>query len=407
MNITLNLLIGRLVRGLSCALIFSGFLVDVATAQDWRFEPILRVGGESDDNATLNVRTDQEVELQGVLVDALADIRYSSPKSSFFLQPRFLLRNYPDEPDFDSDDIKVRSNYRYIGTYNTFGFRAHFDRQSVRTAERTDSDLEIEGPEEISGVDSGRVFRFGTRDFWRLSPYWNYRISETSSFGAALNYIDASYEEVFADLLRDYTDMRVDLNFRRSFSNVTTGLVTVTGRNYNSEGVDAEIKGIGALVGLEHDLTEKTSFTAMVGLEDTDQGDVNPDPEVVGFATLSRNLETIRMFVQYKRSISGNGASNLTLRDAVNLNFKRLLSERISAGIGVRAYRDNASGGSVDDRNYFQLHGSFRWYVKTYFAIEANYRYTVLDRTGLFGERTNSNRVTLWFVYQPNTTPKL
>jgi hypothetical protein len=45
--------------------------------------------------------------------------------------------------------------------------------------------------------------------------------------------------------------------------------------------------------------------------------------------------------------------------------------------------------------------------VTTYFAIEADYRYTVLDRTGQTGESANSNRVNLWFVYQPNTVPDI
>ena len=75
--------------------------VNSAMAQDWRFEPIIGVGYELDDNATLDVRTDQEVELEGILVDLLADITYISPKSRFFLQPRILMRNYSDEPDFD------------------------------------------------------------------------------------------------------------------------------------------------------------------------------------------------------------------------------------------------------------------------------------------------------------------
>jgi hypothetical protein len=49
----------------------------------------------------------------------------------------------------------------------------------------------------------------------------------------------------------------------------------------------------------------------------------------------------------------------------------------------------------------------FTWYLSEAFVIEADYRYTVLDRSNAIGERSNSNRVGLWFVYQPNTIPKL
>ena len=38
----------------------------IAVAQDWRFDPILKVGYEIDDNAALSIRTDEEVEIAGL-----------------------------------------------------------------------------------------------------------------------------------------------------------------------------------------------------------------------------------------------------------------------------------------------------------------------------------------------------
>jgi hypothetical protein len=380
-----------------------------ALAQDWRFEPVIKVGGEIDDNATLETRTDEEVELRGYLLDLHADINYRSPRSTFFIQPKFLLRKYPDESDFDSDDVFLRSNYRYKGAANTLGFRVFFDRQSVRTAERLDADLEIDDPIEIPDNDTGRTLRFGTRDRWRILPYWDYRFSNTSSIRAEIDYTDARYDDVIADLLVDYTDARVNLNFRRSFSALTTGVITVTGRKYESGSSDTKksIDGVGALVGFERALSEKVDLRAMIGLEDSDQEGPDVDPEIVGDLSVVRSLETIRMFAQYRRSISASGASRLEIRDTVNFNFSRRLSEKVSAGLGVRAYQTRAKGVSQEDRdrNYVQLRASFAWYLATYFAIEAEYRYTVLDRSGELAEGANSNRINLWFVYQPNTVP--
>ena len=404
-----------LLRPFFCAALFASSILilpaNSALAQDWRFEPIIKVGGEFDDNATLDIRTDEEVELEGYLLDLHADINYRSPTSKFYIQPKFLLRKYSDEPDFDSDDIFMRSRYQYDGTANTLGFRGNFDRQSVRTGERTDADLGIDDPVDIPDNDTGRTLRFGDRDRWRISPYWNYRLSDTASFGAEFNYTDARYDDVIGDLLVDYTDARVNLNFRRAFSTVTTGVITATGRQYASGSGDNtnNIDGVGALVGFEHELSEKANLRAMIGLEDTDQEGPDTDPEVVGNITLIRKLETIRMLAEYRRLISASGASRLEIRDTVNFNFSRRLSEKISAGLGVRAYQTRGKGVSeVDsDRNYVQLQSSFTWYVTTYFAIEADYRYTVLDRTGENAESANSNRVNLWFVYQPNTVPDI
>jgi hypothetical protein len=395
-----------------CALSIMILPMTSALAQDWRFEPILRAGGEFDDNATLDIRTDEEVELQGYLLDLRADVNYRSPRSTFFVQPRFLLRNYPDESDFDSDDLFLKSDYRYKGASNTLGFRVNFDRQSVRTAERTDADLEIDDPAEIPDNDTGRTLRFGDRDRWRISPFWNYRWSDTSSVGAQLEYIDARYNDVIADLLVDYTDTRINVDYRRSFSPVTTGVVTLTGRKYESGSGDSQntTDGVGALVGVEHEISQNVNFRAMIGLEDTDQEGPDTDPEVVGNVTLIRKLETIRMLAQYRRLISASGASRVEVRDTVNFNFSRRLSEKISAGLGVRGYQTRGRGEAQldSDRNYIQLRASFAWYLTTYFAIEADYRYTVLDRSGgELAESANSNRVNLWFVYQPNTVPEI
>jgi hypothetical protein len=398
----------------SAALVTSSVLFlsgNSALAQEWRVEPTMKVGGEYDDNATLNERTDLEVELEGYLLDLRADIRYRSPKSSLFVQPKFVLRKYPNEPDFDSDDIFLRSNYRYIGAVNTLGVRANYDRQSVRTAERSDGDLEIDDPDEITDNDSGRTFRFGKRDKWRISPYWQYELTEKSTIGADFDYIDARYSDVIGDLLVDYTDMRLSVNFRRSISPITTGVITFTGRQYESGSGDRQnsIDGVGALVGFDHELSEKVKFSAMIGLEDTDQAGPDTDPEVVGFATLVRNLKTIRMFAQYRRSISASGASRLEIRDTINFKFSRRLNEKISAGLGVRAYESRGKGstGLDSDRQFIQLQASLAWFVTRYFSIESDYRYSVMDRGTELQESSNSNRVNLWFVYRPNWVPEI
>ena len=189
-----------------CISIIAAALPDFAQAQDWRFEPIVKFGVEYDDNATLHIRTDEEVVLEGLLLDIRADINYVSPTTSFFLQPRALLRNYPDEPDFDSDDYFLRSQFRYRGQSSTIGFRFNYDHQTVRTAERDISDLEIDDPDELTDDDTGLVLLSGTRNKMRILPYWNYQLSDVSSIGANIEYFDVGYADVFTLFLADYTD---------------------------------------------------------------------------------------------------------------------------------------------------------------------------------------------------------
>jgi hypothetical protein len=393
-----------------CTAIFAFASASSALAQDWRFEPIFKVGGEYDDNSTLNTRTDQEVDLSGLLLEARADIYYTSPTATFFVQPKVVSRNYNDDSDFDSDDYFLRSDFRRQTTKNMIGFRVRFEEQSVRTGERSDSDLEIEDPDDIPNDDTGRVLRFGDRTKWRVAPYWEYQLSNVSSIGANFDYFDTQYDDVFAGLLTDYSDARLNLIYRRSFSNVTKWGVSLTGRRYDSDNSPEEIDGYGLSAGIEHRLSEKTRVRAAIGFEDTDEsGSESGDPEVTGSLSLSRNLETIRLFAQYRRSVNGGGAGTVSVRDSLNLNFRRRLNERISAGLGVRAYKTKGVSGtfSNEDRDYVQLQSTLAWYLTKSFVIEADYRYTVIDRSEVLEGSANSNRVTLWFTYQPKTTPKI
>ena len=375
----------------------------IANAQDWNFDPVVRVAGEYDDNAELSFRTDNEVELNGLLIEGSADIGYTSPQTSFDLTPRILIRNYSDNPELESDDIFVRGAWRRNMRSSNLGLRVNFDQQTVRTGERADTEFEFDDPDEISEGDSGRVALRGDRTRWRITPSWGYRFSAANSISANINHYDVDYEDVFLDRLDDYTDTRGNLFFRHGFSNVNTGVIQLTGRNFETADGEAELSGYGAMAGIERDLTQTTRLRAMVGFETTDgtSGSAD-DTNAVGNITFVQNLQTIRILAQYRRTINATGAGRLSTRDSYILNFNRELNQKISAGIGVRAYQSRGLSDttSVDDRDYVQLRGSFVWNIARTFSMEFDYRYTMINRIE-FGERANSNSILVWLSYRP------
>lgn len=392
-----------------CAAVFVLASANSALAQDWRFEPQLRLGGEFDDNPRLDPRTDQEIDLSGFLLDARAKIYYSSPESTFYVEPRALSRNYNDDTVLDSDDYFLRSTFSRRGESSTVGFRVNFGQQTVRTGERADADLEIEDPDEIANDDTGRVFLIGDRSKWRVSPYWRYQLSNMSSIGVAINYNDTRYDDVLAGLLTEYSDTRLDLNYRRLLSDVTTWGVSLGAGRYDPKGASRPTDGYGVFGEIQHSLSEKTRVTMRLGIADSERPDIETDPEVVGSVSLIRNLETIRLLAQYQRRYEGGGAGTVSVRDSFNLNFRRRLNERISAGLGVRAYQRKGDSGSFvnQGRNYVQLQSTLTWYLSKALVVEVDYRYSVIDRGGELGERANSNRINLWLVYQPKTIPRI
>lgn len=372
-------------------------------AQQTTIEPVLAVGYEVDDNATLSIFTIEEAEISGILLDASARFGYASPKTKLTATARLLDRNY-DEEEFDHTDEFFDLRYDYRGQSSRFQFRGSYGNELVRTGERVDTNFNIEDPSEIPDDTSGLVAISDERQRVDLVPTYTYNISDVSTLGMVVRYSEVSYAEQFAGLLNDYTNVRASLNFGRKLSARNKVLFGLTSGRYEADGSDP-VTGYGISGGLERELSEKTTLRMIVGVAHTEtiDGDSSVDP--VGEITLIRRLETINLLAQYLRVVSGGGTGNLTARDIININFTRELTDRVSAGIGVRAYSTTALredvGNPFDERDYVQLRAAVAWNLSRSLSFEVSYRYTVLDRVNL-GESGNSNNITLWFNWRPS-----
>ncbi|MGY8794167.1 MAG: hypothetical protein ACKVJN_03420, partial [Woeseiales bacterium] len=169
----------------------------------------------------------------------------------------------------------------------------------------------------------------------------------------------------------------------------------------------SETTGLGFMAGVSRSLSPTTTAKVMLGMEDTDSGLVDNDPGFVANVSLRRRLQTVNILAQYRRAISASGSGRLSSRESLNLNLSRRFNEKISAGLGVRAYQTTSLDDSVriDERNYLQLRSQFIWNFTPSLAAEVDYRFTFQKRSAL-NESSNSNQVTLWFVYRPNSVDR-
>jgi len=400
-------------------LIWTIISVDSVQAQDWGFDPVIRIGAEVDDNALLKIRTDEEIRLEGYLLEGSFGIDYASPRTLFSVTPVVLLRRYPDfdgsgatadnpnNLDFESNDYFLWSTFGHEMRSSSIGLRLNYERQQIRTAERAGTDRRIEDPEDILDDDTGRVALEGTRERWRVAPSWGYKFTDKSSIAAELDYRNIHFDKVLVDL-QDWEDTRANLSYRYALSNINTAVLTATGRHYETIDTGNELDGYGLLAGFDRSVSEKTRLRAMAGVEITEPAAAGAEnfTNIVGNISLTQKLETIRMLAQYRRAVVGSGLGTLTIRDSLYFQFTRSLNERISAALGIRAYHDEGLSDSSNlDRDYIQLRSVFSWYLSKAFSLEFDYRYTVINREN-FGERSNSNNVRLWFVYQPNRIPE-
>lgn len=377
---------------------------------DWQFDPVLRASWDFDDNATLSPRTDDEIDLNGYIAEASVDFLYKSEASFFSLRPIVRTRDYGSEnDDWNADDQFVDIRGIWNGDKNSLRLFGDFSREAIRTAEVADADLDTDiDPDDIADDQSGFVSTSQRRTRYRLTPRWTYQSSEVSSFETELSYLTASYEETDdTQRLFDFTDISLRSQYRRDFSQRNSAVFAIRVRDFNTDRFGGDRQSYEVSGGIVRRLSETTQFRAKVGVESVDQEDIpglprtTIDPQPTAELTLSRNLETIRLLAQYRKRVAASGRGSLTERDEINLRFTRDLTDKVTVGLGARAYSLNTISGLANSQDYVQIRGQAVWRITRSFSMQADYRHTVIDRGGIEGA-ADSNRLTLWLSWQPN-----
>ena len=141
-----------------------------------------------------------------------------------------------------------------------------------------------------------------------------------------------------------------------------------------------------------------------MGVVETEPKGGESDTDIVWDVNLVRKLETVTLLAQVRRSVNSDGGGRLTLRDSFNLSVKNQFSERLEGGLGVRVYTtDQLSSdiGTFEERDYAQLRAQMTYALSRAFSVQADYRYTYIDRSTVSGSG-KSNSIILWLTWQPN-----
>ncbi len=399
----------RLAIALAIAALTTSVFGTRDASADWQFDPVLRAAYDYDDNATLSTRTDDKIDLSGYLAEASLDMIYTSPSAYLSMRPMARTRDYGSEnDDWNADDQFFDLLGIYNGDKNSFRIFGDFGREAVRTAEIADADLDTEiDPEDIADDQTGLVNTSQRRNRYRLAPRWTYRFNEISALETEVSYLTTSYDDTDDALsLFDFTDINLRFQFLRNISARSTAIFALRARDYNSDRFGGDRQSAELSGGFSRRISETTQFRARVGMEWVDQEDVglpttSIDPEPTFELALSRQLETIRLLAQYRRRVNASGRGVLTARDEINLRFTRDLNERVSVGLGARAYTTDTITGTANTSDYVQIRGQVVWRISRTFSMQADYRHVVIDREQFDGA-ADSTRFTIWLSWQPN-----
>jgi hypothetical protein len=390
---------------LAIASLLAGLLFAPTTqAQQWVLQPEVRVGGEYDDNARLQTDDVEVQEIDGYILEGSLGIGYNTERTTFELTPRLRSRVYDEIPDVDSDDQFLDFDFGHETLKSEFRVRSRYGRESQRTAERADPDIDVDDPDEIPTDETGDVFSNERRERFRIEPQWDYDITERLTLGLEASYMDVSYDDSITSGLVDYTNQDIEGTLARRFTEKWSGYIGVRARNYDNELGTNEVDGVGAVVGIESDISQTMRVRAEVGYEDTEQVLTGEsDSNIVANVNLVRTLETVTMLAQYRRDVAASGAGQVTARDSVNFTLRKDYTERVSGGLGLRAYQSESVGDealTVEARDFIEFRALLGIALSQAFSLEADYRYAWVERTGVEGS-ADSNGIILWLIYRP------
>jgi hypothetical protein len=383
----------------------SGLASDGALGAEWSFSPSASIAVDADDNANLSSRTDQEEEISGFIGSVGLGVGYRSQLYEANFSPLLVSRRYPGDSDFDDDDQIVKAGLTRNTRNGSLSMKVDFLRDYIRTGERAGVDFDVEDPNDIDDDDSGRVGARVRRIKWDLRPSWNFRISDTSRMKFDLRHTDVDYDETAVTRLVDYNLTSARARYSRRLSERNTGVFEIGGFWYDAGEADNDSFSYGFRTGLQRRLSEKTSVEILGGAGTSERAEGGNKSNYLARVNVVRRLETIRLLAQYQRTVNGSGSGTLTARDQINLAIRRQLSELLTAGLGVVAYQTSSIEDDVDfdERTYVQLRSQFGWKLTRTLNLEANYRYTLIDRDD-DDESANSNAITVWLRYRPNPT---
>lgn len=367
---------------------------------DWQVTPSVAAGLEYDDNAVLLDIPGADASTSGYAAQGDLLMTYRRPTSVFTIDPMVLARRY-QESVFDSEDYFVNLDFRHSGERSTFRFRGLYGNESVRTAERANVDFNVDNPDDIPVDDSGRLLGTANRQRISLVPQWSYRVGERARVYLGGTLIDVTYDDEVSPFYSDYSQATGNTAFEFDVSQTNAVRLDAYYRANEFPDLDISRDAFGGALGLVRTVSERSRLAVNVGIDETEGSDGEKVGNSIGEISFTHQLQTSRVLASYRRSVTGSGAAQMTVRDSVNLSFTRPISDRFSLGAGISAYQSSgldSNASTANDRDYLQLRALFTWRLTRTLLVDFDYRYSKLDRKDT-NTSADSNRINLWLRY--------
>ncbi|MBT8085174.1 MAG: hypothetical protein KJN72_08115 [Woeseia sp.] len=394
-----------------CGGVLMGLSIN-AYSQQWKFEPVLSLTAESNDNVGLAPDAPDEIDSLLFAVDANGRFVRRSQTGEVRIAPRIRSTVYEASGLDNTNDLFLDFFAGKNLERGRYGVQARISQESILTAELDDPDFDNPDVNQPVNLDTGRILPGIERDLFIISPYLSRELSETVGFNINLDYIDVAYDEDRLNL-NDYTDATVYAGLSFQVSDRSSWSIEVLASDYEADdGMDrSESDSVGASVEFEHSFSPTVEGRISVGYEDVNSDDTTGSltvSESYGVTLFSAGLtkegEVSRLVLDAGQTVDPGGTGFMQERSQLRMRYTRQLSPTVYGNFDARVQRtDELSAQGTDiSRDFLSFGVGAEWRLSRIWSFRGDYVFIDQEFDQAFGVGSaSSNRVSVSIVYDP------
>jgi hypothetical protein len=346
----------------------------VVRAADWQLDPSVEVGALVNDNYTLAVNDLEVLDVTGGIVDAILQMRASSPRSQWVFEPRVRALQFPDESEIDTTDFFFNVLGEQRGERNSFGLAADISDQDVILGQLPGAVATGSlGLGQDPGPDAGRIAADNRQRVLRARPYAEFKLSQVSSLRVEARVEDVSFDVDFANAFVSYQSLGAAVQLGRRFTPASQFSLRLDYQEVEPDAGLGRADLLGALVQWDYQVGERATAYARAGAKQT----TTERPGATPRAPLVEVEDTTPLFaagvrwsflksellVDYQRSIDANTTGFVVDRDDLRIFYNYRFSVRFrgfAAAYGVRDEAINITG-VIAPRRYVTASTGIEW----------------------------------------------
>lgn len=366
----------------------AAFLSNSASAAVWLFDPTVTLSQEYDDNYRLSTISSNEDEVSTTKLSGELALKGKSER--FDLKALLGLDAINYSGDDDNLDDKSNQSVRLTSSYRTterskFSLKGNYFRDTiVRTTQSlflpVDDDIPFDPDQD---VDVNLVRDDVRRTRFRISPGWNYRLSESTSLGLGYTYneLSLSGEDSNSGLVEsDSQKIEANIKMQVTEKDMVTGRIS---ESYFRPDNDRDVDTLEVTLGWVHKFSESFEMDFKVGGRDSDfdNAQKSSDSGFVGNigATKRTGRTTYRVNIERRENPSSSG--NQVEVDEIKVDIQRALTEKLTFSFGGRFFDTETTddSNSNSNREYISFEPRLSWRFLPSWVAGAGYKYAEED----------------------------